>query len=291
MSSAPPPVPGRAPDGTPYGHDPYDAQSYPGQPAFPEQAAYPGQAPYSGQVTGQGHPGQAPYSGQADPFAPSYASGASAPQAFSEQSPLHYPGAPQDSGLPPVAAPPGYAAQYAPPPEPPKKRGGFIAITVIACVLVFGLVATGGFFGLRAIGDASGGRGPGLAPGGLGAGGQPGPVVAADLEVGACILEPESGQAFVEVDCAEPHYAQLYAQQAITGDSYPGEQAIDDQAVPFCQDGSATGLDTSKLDRQFGFSYMAPDQQLWANEGERYVSCFVQRTDGELFTDNLLPTS
>ncbi|ROP74786.1 septum formation family protein [Curtobacterium sp. PhB115] len=96
-------------------------------------------------------------------------------------------------------------------------------------------------------------------------------------------------QSFTVVDCASPHIAQLTARLPVSGDTYPGAEALAAQAAEQCQGAAAlnTSAAASVGDVQVQGSY-APDQATW-DQGDRYLSCFVTRSSGQELTGSLAP--
>lgn len=113
---------------------------------------------------------------------------------------------------------------------------------------------------------------------------------AASVSVGDCVSQP-SGAELASIPCEEPHYGQVYAQEFLDDDSYPGVDTLDERAQNFCLSGAEGALDMSKLGDDYQAGYIIPDGEHWNDESQRYLTCFVTRIDEKDFDENLLPTS
>ena len=98
-------------------------------------------------------------------------------------------------------------------------------------------------------------------------------------------------QTYTVVDCAAPHLAQLTARLQVTGDQWPGTQALAAQAAERCQASEALNASAAAAygDVQVQGSY-APDQGTW-DQGDRFISCFVTRSSGQTLTGSLAPSA
>lgn len=76
------------------------------------------------------------------------------------------------------------------------------------------------------------------------------------------------------VDCAEEHDSEAYASIIMDDGDFPGDQAVEDQAISDCttEFNSFVGLDyqSSSLD----FAYYYPTEESWAN-GDREILCLI----------------
>jgi hypothetical protein len=83
------------------------------------------------------------------------------------------------------------------------------------------------------------------------------------------------------VDCAEKHDSEAYASIIMDDGDFPGDQAVDDQAISDCttEFNSFVGLDyqSSALD----FAYYYPTEKSWAN-GDREILCLIVDPAGQV---------
>ena len=117
-----------------------------------------------------------------------------------------------------------------------------------------------------------------------GAGGAPSPtptgppgVDVLDLAVGDCLQNGDARRVTKTVpvvDCAEPHDSEAYALIEITGDEFPGAQAVTDRAVAECTAEFTTfiGLDYAKSALDFAYYYPTPTS--W-DLGDREILCLA----------------
>jgi hypothetical protein len=122
----------------------------------------------------------------------------------------------------------------------------------------------------------------------------PGEYAWDELLGGECLDPFESPwqTTYVVVDCAVPHPAQMVHRGVIpekptdTG-LYPGEEAVQAQAVAICRSGSGIfdpAVVSALTDAVVQASY--PTQEVWDDGGRDYF-CFVSRSSGELITGDL----
>jgi hypothetical protein len=104
------------------------------------------------------------------------------------------------------------------------------------------------------------------------------------VQVGDCLndggIEGEVSETVV-IDCAEPHDSEAYASIQIQDGDFPGDQAVEDQAIADCttEFNNFVGLDyqSSSLD----FAYYYPTEESWAN-GDREILCLIVDPAGQV---------
>ncbi len=103
------------------------------------------------------------------------------------------------------------------------------------------------------------------------------------IKVGDCLNDGDLTGEVSDVpviNCASLHDSEAYKSIIMTDGSYPGDQAVLDQADSACSSAftSFVGLaiDSSKLD----FSYYHPTEATWS-EGDREILCTVYNPDGK----------
>ena len=174
--------------------------------------------------------------------------------------PLPYHQGPQQQGPYGPPGPYGQPAEGYPYPEPPTKKshkGLFIALGVLAAV-VLGVVATAVVFILVASKDK---------------------VVATDLAVGDCLTDIPSGslvQLVPKTDCSQPHAGEAYAVLTMPDGEYPGQATIN-----AWQNKCPVELESYSPDALMGDAIgvfvLYPTAQTWA-QGDRAIVC-VATTD------------
>jgi len=104
------------------------------------------------------------------------------------------------------------------------------------------------------------------------------------LSVGDCFDDPEEEQQVAAVDlvpCDVPHDSEAYALFDLTGDAYPGEEAVRSLAQAGCIERFAAYVgapyETSALD----VAFLYPLEREWRDLTDRGVTCFAFRVDGE----------
>jgi hypothetical protein len=122
----------------------------------------------------------------------------------------------------------------------------------------------------------------------------PGEYTWDELLGGEC-LDPFEGaweETYTVVDCVDPHPAQMVHRGVIPDpaqaiDLYPGEEALQTQALAFCRgpgifDPATAGV---LIDAVVEASY--PTEEVWADGGRDYF-CFVTRSSGEPISGSLV---
>lgn len=101
-----------------------------------------------------------------------------------------------------------------------------------------------------------------------------------DIQVGDCLLQPESTSEEIEqvevVPCADPHdYEFFHEYELDLGDEWPGEQAIWDDADVTCHDRFETFVGVPFEESEaLWYNYYSPTELSW-NDGDRLIQCLV----------------
>jgi Septum formation len=217
------------------------------------------------------------------------------------------PGAPQQETQPQgysypnpaTPIPPAYPVypqySYPYPAPPPKTNWWAVASFVLG---LFGVIVLSVVFGLVALSQAKrGASGRGLAIAGLvlsglwllpfvaivvyavttGLTSDSDTVYADEIEVGDCLTEipQETRMLTVEtVDCQKPHAGEVYAQLAVPGTDFPGEDAIVKRYVSKCEPAPASYSTAAAQDTSISLIYLHPTQETW-ERGDRAVHCIA----------------
>lgn len=111
-----------------------------------------------------------------------------------------------------------------------------------------------------------------------------GPV--AVLNVGDCTgdidLSGASMTSVPSVPCTEPHYYEVHASVPVTGDVYPGSDALASQAKTACSASFTAFVGVEAAYSRFSSAYLAPDEASWAVAANRVITCLVGSADGGL---------
>jgi Domain of unknown function (DUF4190)/Septum formation len=190
---------------------------------------------------------------------------------------------------------------------PPGRRGvsGFAVASFI-----FGLIGgipLGLIFGIVALGKIrrTGQRGRGLAIAGLVLTGawvalfvvifyagalhtiRPTPAAAAsyNFQAGQCFERAPISQAGVStpVDCAQPHYGEVFAVENAPWPTYPGQTAVEEFAKGKCPVDVIKALPPGMNHPDISVAFLFPQDKSWA-QGDRTIKCFFHRHDDQPMT-------
>jgi hypothetical protein len=229
----------------------------------------------------------------------------------------NYPAMPPAQAAPWVpGTPPGTYGTYGPYGTPPGWKPGVNGFAVAALVLgilgpVGGLVL-GLVFGIIALADIrrTGQRGRGMAIAGIAVSSvwillvgmifvfgliavitdpdrtsSSGASTSYDLKPGQCFDRPTTSKgATVTVrDCAQPHDAEVFALEPLSGTSYPGVPAVEAVGRSKCPVDSDRFLTAGLNYPDIDVHYLYPQQVSWAR-GDRSVKCFYRNVNGAKMT-------
>ncbi|MEV8097372.1 DUF4190 domain-containing protein [Kitasatospora sp. NPDC085879] len=111
--------------------------------------------------------------------------------------------------------------------------------------------------------------------------GRPGVTGVFDLASGECFVKSGSGKGedvtdVETVDCAEPHYGEVFASPRFTAFVYPGKDKVVAEAKKSCSEALFDYTPDSWAvpeDMQVHFFY--PDQETWSLDNDHYATCFM----------------
>ncbi len=99
-----------------------------------------------------------------------------------------------------------------------------------------------------------------------------------DLEVGDCFDSAELGE-YVEqvpvVPCEEEHDAEVFASTQLTGDEFPGDEALFDEAWTYCEQAFTEFVGLAYEESALDMFPMYPVEEGWDDLGDREVLCIV----------------
>lgn len=104
------------------------------------------------------------------------------------------------------------------------------------------------------------------------------------VKVGDCInfsTDAEEITSIPVVDCAEPHDQEVFDRFEVEGDTFPGDQAIEDQRVAYCEGDAFTQFVGISYDESiYATSGLTPTSGSW-DQGDREVLCTIGDPNGQ----------
>ena len=107
------------------------------------------------------------------------------------------------------------------------------------------------------------------------------PAAVYGLRAGECLNSSQNGLSVTILSCATPHEAEVFATFSLTGSSWPGDSAIQQQAGNGCTDRIGSYLNPQLLNAGLIQQYVYPNQDAW-QAGVRTVVCEVSSASGPL---------
>ena len=101
------------------------------------------------------------------------------------------------------------------------------------------------------------------------------------LRAGDCLNSSPNGLSVTILSCATPHQAEVFATFRLTGSSWPGDAAVQQQASSGCANRIAGYLNPQLLNAGLTQQYVYPNQDAW-QAGVRTVVCEVSSASGPL---------
>src|SRR5579863_10141413 len=107
------------------------------------------------------------------------------------------------------------------------------------------------------------------------------PAAVFSLRAGDCINSSQNGLSVTILSCATPHEAEVFATFSLTGSSWPGDAAVQEQANSGCASRIAGYLNPQLLNAGLTQQYVYPNQDAWKAD-VRTVVCEVSSDSGPL---------
>jgi Septum formation len=107
------------------------------------------------------------------------------------------------------------------------------------------------------------------------------PAAVFSLRPGDCLNSSQNGLSVTVLSCATPHEAEVFATFSLTGSSWPGSAAVQQQASSGCADRIAGYMNPQLLNAGLTEQYVYPNQKAW-QAGVRTVVCEVSSSTGPL---------
>lgn len=106
-----------------------------------------------------------------------------------------------------------------------------------------------------------------------------------DIHEGDCLNLPDSSADSVTdvtvVPCEQSHQYEIYAEVIMTGDTYPGDTAVESQGTDQCGSRFDSWVaDSSKFD----YTFMPPSQESWEQVNDRTILCMAMPLSGDTST-------
>jgi hypothetical protein len=110
-------------------------------------------------------------------------------------------------------------------------------------------------------------------------------------QVGQCIRDPVPDQVTAlttieVVDCAVPHAAEVIANVAVPGSTFPGDQQLDATAETSCKSEFQLFVGIPYDSSVLNMNYVAPTEEGWAN-GDHAIDCYLVTGDGSPLTGSM----
>jgi hypothetical protein len=118
---------------------------------------------------------------------------------------------------------------------------------------------------------------------------QPGSTSVYSLRTGDCLQNPGARLGITSVTvvpCNQRHNAQVFAQFAVPGSSYPGAAALQHQAAAGCHTRIAATINGSLVTSSMTLQYLFPESDSWA-AGHRSITCLVVDSSADMTTSIL----
>jgi hypothetical protein len=107
------------------------------------------------------------------------------------------------------------------------------------------------------------------------------PAAVFGLRAGDCLNSSPNGLSVTILSCATPHQAEVFATFSLTGSSWPGNGAVQQQASSGCANRIAGYLNPQLLNAGLTQQLVYPNQEAW-QAGVRTVICEVSSASGPL---------
>jgi hypothetical protein len=77
------------------------------------------------------------------------------------------------------------------------------------------------------------------------------------------------------VDCAGPHDFEAFAEFALTGSGYPGDDAVSEEAHATCTEKFQPFVGIAYEVSMFDVNFLAPTEESWNDRDDRTVVCLL----------------
>lgn len=114
-----------------------------------------------------------------------------------------------------------------------------------------------------------------------------------ELQVGDCFDDPSSFEEVTdvpEVECAEPHDNEVYANADMPDGTWPGQTAVEAWADDACLAEFEDYVGATYEESSLLFGWLAPTEASWNEVDDRTVTCIVYDLDLEKLTGSVQGT-
>lgn len=104
------------------------------------------------------------------------------------------------------------------------------------------------------------------------------------LRVGDCLLDAGSATEVTDtptVPCGEPHDYEVFHSADLSGDEFPGAEAVGAEADQICYDAFTPFVGTAYEESVLEFDYYLPTEGSW-EAGDREILCLVYDTQAQV---------
>lgn len=112
---------------------------------------------------------------------------------------------------------------------------------------------------------------------------EPTQVPITQVDVGDCFdTDAEYTTALIYPDCSSPHLYEAFFIEELSGDAFPGDEAVAEQANAVCDEQFHvfTGVPVSQSTEYFSL-FMGPTERSWMTEGDRTIVCIAMPVSGQ----------
>lgn len=82
------------------------------------------------------------------------------------------------------------------------------------------------------------------------------------------------------IECSEPHDSEAFASITMDDGDFPGDQAVQDEAIAECTIEFETFVGVDYDSSELDFAYYFPTEESWAN-GDREILCLIVDPEGQ----------
>ena len=102
------------------------------------------------------------------------------------------------------------------------------------------------------------------------------------VRVGDCLdkLPTDSTDRLSLRPCAQSHYWEAFASTTLTGDDYPGNSTVRDQANRACSDAFTSFVGVTVKSSKLSLTMLTPTKDTWTQADDREVVCLVGSDNG-----------
>lgn len=102
-----------------------------------------------------------------------------------------------------------------------------------------------------------------------------------EIGVGDCFDDPDSElvSALPLIECSQPHDNEVYAEVTMSGDAFPGDEAVGDFAFDTCLVEFESYVGETYVNSPLDYTYLGPTEDSWNGASDRTVLCVLYSAD------------